>query len=77
VFSTQKHKLLNDILRSSTVSQSNNIAYFHMCMITESTSNFLQVIESSPIRNETWYLTGQTVPSYGTAAIVSCFSLEQ
>jgi hypothetical protein len=36
VISTQKHQLLNDILRSSTVSQSNNI--------TESTSNFLQVI---------------------------------
>jgi len=69
VISTQKHQLLNDILRSSTVSQSNNI--------TESTSNFLQVTESSPIRNEPWYLTGQTVPSYATAAIVSCFSLEQ
>jgi len=66
VISTQEHQLLN---RSSTVSQSNNI--------TESTSNFLQVIELSPIRNEPWYLTGQTVPSYGTAAIVSCFSLEQ
>jgi len=51
--------ILNDILRSSTVSQSNNI--------TESRSNFLQVIESSPIRNEPWNLTGQTVPSYATA----------
>ena len=56
---------------------SNNIAYFHMCIITQSTSNFLQAIEPSPIRNEPWYLTGQTVPSYATAAIVSCFSLEQ
>jgi len=48
-----------------------------MCIITESTSNILQVIELIPIRNEPWYLTNQTVPSYATAAIVSRFSLEQ
>jgi hypothetical protein len=83
VISTQKHKLLNDIHRSSAVSQSNGrhsalrnqlnqlIVLTFKCIITKSTSNFLQPIEFSPIRNETWYLTGQTVPSYATAAIYS------